>query len=78
MSALDYVFAFPEILGYLATIAILVSFMMKDMKNLRIISVVGCTLFVLYEVLGKMSYPIIITNGSILLINLYYLLLKKT
>ena len=68
--------AFTEWIGYMASLGVLVSFLMSNMKTLRIISIIGCALFVTYGLLID-SVPIIITNGTIILINLYYLLKKK-
>ncbi len=66
-----------EIVGYLAMATLLVSFMMKDVTKLRIINSVGCFLFVIYGFMLHTSYPIIITNVSIILINFYYLFIDK-
>jgi len=65
-----------EIVGYLASLFVLLSFFKKDIRQLRIINSVGCGLFVAYGVLLS-SVPIIITNVAILLVNGYYLFLKK-
>jgi hypothetical protein len=65
-----------EIIGYLASFLILVSFLMKDMKKLRIINLFGCGAFIIYGVLNH-AMPIVITNSAIVLINLYYLLKKE-
>ncbi len=66
-----------EWVGYLASAFLLLSFTMKDVIKLRIINSVGCALFVIYGFMLQTSWPIIITNGAILIINFYYLLLKK-
>ena len=65
-----------EWVGYLAMTVLLVSFMMKNVIKLRIINSVGCLFFVIYGIMIS-QYPIVITNLAIILINLYYLLLKK-
>ena len=65
-----------EWVGYLAMSVLLISFMMKNVIKLRIINSVGCLFFVIYGVMIS-QYPIVITNLAIILINLYYLLLKK-
>ena len=65
-----------EWVGYAASFVVLLSFVMKDLRRLRFINSVGCMLFVSYGVLLD-SWPIIITNVAILLINIYYLFLKK-
>lgn len=66
-----------EIVGYLAMATLLISFMMKDVFKLRIINSLGCLLFVVYGFMLHTSYPIIVTNTSIILINLYYLFIDK-
>ncbi len=66
-----------EWVGYAASLGVLLSFLMKDIVKLRIINSVGCFLFVVYGVMLNMSLPIVITNVAILLINFYYLFLKK-
>jgi len=69
-----------EWIGYLASLAVLVSFTMKDLKNLRMINAVGCLLFVAYGFLMptlRVGLPIIITNLAILGINIYHLTIRK-
>lgn len=66
-----------EIVGYLAMVTLLVSFMMKDVIKLRIVNTVACALFVAYGFMLATSWPIVISNGAIIGINLYYLLLRK-
>lgn len=69
-----------ELVGYLASLAVLVSFTMKDVSKLRMINGVGCLLFVVYGFLMptlRVGLPIIITNLAILGINIYYLFLRK-
>ena len=65
-----------EIVGYLASFFVLLSFFTKDMRKLRLVNSIGCALFVTYGIL-LMSIPIVITNIAILLVNAYYLLMKK-
>ena len=65
-----------EWVGYLAMTVLLISFMMKNVIKLRIINSVGCLFFVIYGIMIS-QYPIVVTNLAIILINLYYLLLKK-
>ncbi len=62
-----------EIIGYTGTLLVLTSFLMKDMKKLRIGNIIGSSTFILYGTLLH-SIPIIITNVSIVLINAYYLI----
>lgn len=62
-----------EYVGYLASIVVLISFLMKDFIKLRIVNSVGSALFVAYGFLLNQSLPIIITNGAIIGINIFYL-----
>ena len=66
-----------EWVGYAAMLALLISFMMKDVRRLRLINSIGAILFVIYGFMLATSWPIIITNVSILCINFYYLFLRK-
>ncbi|WP_299676752.1 YgjV family protein [uncultured Dokdonia sp.] len=65
-----------EVVGYLASLFVLLSFFRKDIRQLRIINSLGCAFFVAYGILLT-SIPIIITNVAILLVNGYYLFVKK-
>ena len=64
-----------EWVGYLASAAVLLSFLMKKLKTLRIVNTAGCFLFVVYGfVLPEVSWPIVVTNVDIIGINAYYLI----
>lgn len=63
-----------EIIGYIGSFGILVSFLMKDINNLRIVNTIGCAFFVLYGILLEYSIPVIATNAIIICINVFYLL----
>ena len=65
-----------DILGYIATIIVLISFTSSNIRTLRILSVVGSILFGIYGFILHAT-PVIVINSSVILINLYYLLLKK-
>ena len=66
-----------EWIGYLASIALIISFMMKNVRNLRMINSVGAILFIIYGFMLETSWPIIITNVFILAVNIYYLAYKR-
>lgn len=69
---------FVEGIGYAAMAAVLLSFLMKSIRKLRLVNMVGCFLFIIYGfLLSPMSIPIIITNTAILCINLYYIISTK-
>ncbi len=65
-----------EYVGYLASLMVLLSFTMKDVKKLRLVNMSGCILFIIYGFLMpsfRIGLPIIIANVAILIINIYYL-----
>ena len=66
-----------EWVGYLASLALIISFMMKNLNNLRVINSIGAILFVVYGIMLAISWPIIITNAFILMANIYYLTFKR-
>lgn len=66
-----------ELVGYAASLALIISFMMKNINTLRIINSLGAIFFVVYGIMLSTSYPIIITNGFILMVNIYYLTFKR-
>lgn len=57
-----------SILAYLASIIILVSFLLKDQIKLRLLNSIGSTLFIVYAI-TRADYPVIFINGSIIIIN---------
>jgi len=68
---------FTEYIGYAASAGVLISFLMKNIRTLRIVNTVGCALFITYGLLLP-SWPIVVTNAAIVLINGYYLFLKPS
>jgi hypothetical protein len=62
-----------EWVGYLASLVLMISFLMKNINTLRIINSTGCVLFVAYGFMLAISWPIIITNTFILGVNIFYL-----
>ena len=67
-----------EIVGYAGSAMVLVSFLMKGMRRLRILNSFGCALFVVYGIMLNYSIPIILTNVAILTINLVVLFGRKS
>ena len=61
-----------ELVGYLASALVVASLAMTSVVRLRLISLVGSSTFVVYGVLIE-SIPIVITNASIALINVWFL-----
>ena len=66
-----------EIIGYAAMAFLVLSFIPKQVKAIRMINFIGCVFFVLYGILLGWKYPIIISNGLIAVIQLYHLLIVK-
>ncbi|MCA9956393.1 MAG: YgjV family protein [Ardenticatenaceae bacterium] len=61
-----------EMLGYLASLFVAISLMMRSLTKLRVINLVGSVLFIAYGlVIG--AYPVAVMNTFILLVNLYHL-----
>ena len=61
-----------EIIGYLGSILVAVSLMMKSLLRLRIINLFGALFFTIYGILLG-AYPVAFLNGLIVCIDLYYL-----
>ncbi len=64
-----------DIIGYIASIFVLISFMMKDIDILRIVSIVGCVFFLIYGYCSD-AYPTIVVNIMVIILNLYQLYKK--
>ena len=68
--------SYIEWIGYAASLFVLLSFLMRNITTLRYVNTLGCMFFVVYGILLN-SYPIIITNAAIILVNLYYLFMNR-
>ena len=69
----------PEItnyIGYGASFFVVLSFVLKDIKKIRIVNLIGCILFVIYGVYSDYLWPIIIPNAILCVIQAYHLLKK--
>ncbi|SFB77633.1 uroporphyrinogen decarboxylase [Kaistella jeonii] len=69
--------AITDFIGYGASFFVVLSFIMKDIKRLRIVNLIGCILFVLYGIFSNYLWPIIIPNGILCFIQIYNLAKKK-
>ena len=65
-----------NIIGYLASAFLVLSFLFKNTVKLRIITSVGCMFFVIYGLFIP-AYPIVIANAIIIGINIYHLLFTE-
>lgn len=68
---MDFVMSF-ELLGYMASVFVAVSLMMRSLVKLRVINLVSAVLFTVYGLIIA-AYPVAIVNGFIVLVNIYYL-----
>jgi len=66
-----------ELVGYFASLLLVISFLMRNLTKLRIINFFGCIAFIIYGFMLQTSWPIIITNAFIVGVNFYYLFLKR-
>lgn len=62
-----------QVSGYAASVFLIISFLFKDQKKLRTISLIGCIFFVIYGFRLNYAWPIIIPNAIIALIQVYHL-----
>lgn len=61
-----------EIIGYIASILVVISILMRSIVRLRVINLVGAAVFTVYGLLIQ-AYPVAVLNFLIVLIDLYYL-----
>lgn len=61
-----------EMVGYLGSVIVAISLMMRSLLRLRIINTVGCVVFVAYGIWIH-AYPVAILDGFIICINAFYL-----
>ena len=61
-----------DFIGYIASVMVVFSLLMRDIFMLRIINTAAAFWFIIYGCLIN-SYPIIITNLAIIFINLYHI-----
>ena len=65
-----------EILGIIATLFVLISFLFTNEKRIRQVNIVGAVLFVVYGIIiGAIS--VYILNGALILIHIFKLLKQK-
>jgi len=62
-----------ELIGYAASLFVLLSFVMKKIGTLRTVNIIGCSFFIAYGILID-SWPIIVTNVAIVFVNGFYLI----
>jgi hypothetical protein len=60
-----------QIIGYVASVLIGISMMMKSVRRLRVFNGIGAFVFVIYGILIK-AYPVAILNALVVIIDTYY------
>ena len=64
-----------EILGIVATLFVLLSFLFNKQKTIRIVNIIGAVVFVVYGILIN-SISVWLLNGALIGIHIYYLIKK--
>lgn len=64
-----------EVLGIIATLFVLLSFLFKSPKKIRIVNIVGAALFVIYGLCID-SLSVWLLNGVLIVIHIYHLAKK--
>ena len=68
---------YAKFIGYAASFFVVLSFILKNIRSIRIVNLVGCVCFVIYGVMSGMLWPIIIPNVVICFVQIYYLFFDK-
>ena len=62
-----------EILGTIASVIVLISFLMKSEKKIRLVNIIGAIIFVIYGI-GINAFSVWFLNGSLCLVHIYRLI----
>ena len=65
-----------EVLGIIASVLVLISFLCKGERKIRIVNILGAITFVVYGMLID-AFSVWFLNGILILIHAYYLLRGK-
>ncbi|KGQ71161.1 hypothetical protein A1D23_00135 [Chelonobacter oris] len=65
-----------EILGYVATAFVVVSFLLNSILPLRIVNAIGATMYIVYGALID-SLPVVLLNVFITLVHIYQIIKLK-
>ncbi len=65
-----------QYVGYLASVFIVASFLMRDIKAIRTVNLLGCICFVIYGIYSGVLWPVIIPNGILAFIQIYNIIKK--
>lgn len=65
-----------EVLGTIASVIVLISFLMRDEKGIRKVNIVGALVFVIYGI-GIKAFSVWFLNGMLFIIHIYKLYKMK-
>lgn len=65
-----------EFIGILASLFVLASFVVNDIRKVRFINIIGASLFVIYGILID-AFSTYLLNGILIFVHLYYLSKQK-
>lgn len=65
-----------QISGYAASVFLIISFLLKNQRQLRTVNMIGCIFFVIYGFLLGNAWPIIIPNAIIVCTQIYHLWIR--
>ena len=65
-----------ESIGIIGSVLVLTSFLMKDIKKIRIVNIFGALLFVIYGIWTN-TFATWFLNGMLIIIHLIYIVRKK-
>jgi hypothetical protein len=65
-----------DFIGWVATILIIISFIFKDIYKLRLFSMIGAFVWIIYGIIS-VSYPIIFLNVVVAFIQVFWLIKIK-
>jgi len=69
---MEYFISTIELVGYAASVLVAVSLMMSGIFKLRVINLTGAIIFTVYGLVIN-AYPVVLVNGIICFVNIYYL-----
>lgn len=61
-----------EILGFIGTIVVLISFLPKDVKYIRCINILGCIVWIVSAVFTK-SFSVLTLNSILMIVHIIHL-----
>ena len=64
-----------DVVGYLASIFIILAFVFSNIRTIRIINAVGCVCFVIYALFYD-AWPVLIPNAVLFFVQLYYIIFR--